>query len=101
MMRGLLWANLGDWPVAEAEYERMLPNFREEGDWRNVAYALNNLGEVLLRQGRQAEARDAFQRSVEIKRRLNDEQALGQGSLWVIWLRLTSYLAILERRPGV
>ncbi len=78
MMRGLLWANLGDWPAAEAEYRQVLPVFQDEGDWRNVAYGLNNLGEVLLRQGRWAEARDAFHQSVEIKRRLGDEQALGQ-----------------------
>lgn len=49
MMRGLLWADLGDWPAAEAEYRRVLPVFRDEGDWRNAGRALNNMGEVLLR----------------------------------------------------
>ena len=72
-------ADLGEWSAAEAEYDHILPIFRDAGDWRNVGRALNNLGEVLLRQGQWAEALDAFERVVEIDQRLGDERELGRG----------------------
>ncbi|MFN8494087.1 MAG: CHAT domain-containing tetratricopeptide repeat protein [Caldilineaceae bacterium] len=63
--RGLVYRDQGRWDEALACFERSLAQRRAEGSAHRVGVILNNVGEVLLLQGKLADARQAFIESLE------------------------------------
>ncbi|HLK58287.1 MAG TPA: tetratricopeptide repeat protein, partial [Chthonomonadaceae bacterium] len=86
--------------------EESLTIFRELGDKRNIAYALNGLGSVALDQGDLVEARALLEESLATCRALGDKRnitfalstmgsvALSQGDYAIARARLEENLAI-------
>lgn len=68
LMSGMLAMFLGDLTLAEARLQDSLARFAQLGDERNIAWALNNLGNVALQRSDYAEAEGYYQRSLALRR---------------------------------
>jgi CHAT domain-containing protein/tetratricopeptide (TPR) repeat protein len=62
---GLVYRDQGHWPEALAYFEKMVAQRRAEGAQDRVGRGLNNIGEVLLFQGRLEEACAALEEALE------------------------------------
>lgn len=63
----------GDYAIARMAYETTLDAFRDSGDYRGMAVALNGLGDVAAAQGDLADARRLYSDSLQTFRRIGDE----------------------------
>ncbi len=76
---GLLAYWQGDYPAARAQHEEGLAIWRQLGDQRGIAVALNNLGMVMRSQGDYASARTLYEESLVIERQRGDRWGLAAG----------------------
>ena len=71
-----LYLGVGDWMAALKLHERVERIFEEEGDRRNVAASLHQLGMIHQRQGNYSEAVKLYQQSLDILKELGDKAGI-------------------------
>lgn len=64
---------LGDWRTALKLHNEAKDIFEKEGEKKNVAYVLHNLGIIHFQQGNYKEAKKLYQMSLKIKEELGDK----------------------------
>jgi tetratricopeptide (TPR) repeat protein len=80
MLWGDLCADEGRYPEAEQHYRTALDAKEERGDLGRMIFALQRLGDVLIRRERRAEAEEALNRALELEARVVQNNAIS----WVL-----------------
>jgi predicted ATPase/DNA-binding SARP family transcriptional activator/DNA-binding CsgD family transcriptional regulator len=73
---GILADEAGDHALAAQHLEAALAIFRDSGDERGMATALNSLGAVARSSGEHERARQLFEESLALRQKLGDEHAI-------------------------
>lgn len=92
---------LGNDDAAEADLNASIPVLRKSNNLNSLSIALAQLGEICLRQGREREASEAFDESLEYSTSIGNEYIEGRGrkGLWELNRKHSPTLALahLER----
>jgi adenylate cyclase len=73
---GVAYRNIGDFPMALEYYFESLKQSEEIGDKEQIAYSLNNIGNIYIYQENYEEAKRYILRTLEIAKELNNNKIL-------------------------
>jgi tetratricopeptide (TPR) repeat protein len=71
-----IYLGLGDWKTALKMYSEVKEIFEKEGDKRNAATVLHQLGNIKYMQGNYVEAAKLYQQSLDLSRELGDKHGI-------------------------